>query len=160
MLTVLQRYRGRGCFTIRWVCCVNNFRYENFFYLLRGQRTSEWRFLGFIMQAKLSVWRSASAGPCGWVHTELRECIYRQDGFGDGDGLGREMGCLRRWLMRCGRDTHCWRLDWVRTDTDTDRQTDRQTKVKTVYRPVSLRSLSGYNEPNVTDVLMNDFTVH
>jgi len=26
--------------------------------------------------------------------------------------------------MRCGRDTHCWRLDWVRTDTH--RHTDRQ----------------------------------
>jgi len=38
----------------------------------------------------------------------------------------------------CGRDTHCWRLDWVRTD----RHTYRHTKVKTVYLPVSLRSLT------------------
>ena len=33
----------------------------------------------------------------------------------------------------------------ARTHAHTDRQTDRQTKVKTVYPPVSLRSLGGYN---------------
>jgi len=32
------------------------------------------------------------------------------------------------------------------TDRQTDRQSDRHTKVKTLYPPVSLRSLGGYNE--------------
>jgi len=35
----------------------------------------------------------------------------------------------------------------------TRRQTDGQTKVKTVYRPVSLRSLGGYKNARVTNWL-------
>jgi len=37
---------------------------------------------------------------------------------------------------------YCRRLDWVCTD----RHTHRQTKMKTVYPPVSLHSLGGYNK--------------
>ena len=60
-------------------------------------------------------------------------------------GLGMEMGwgerwvAWGRWLMHCGRDTHCWRLDWMH------RHTHRHTLLKTAYPPVSLRSLGGYN---------------
>ena len=62
--------------------------------------------------------------------------------FGEGDGLHEGDG-------RCVvGETHIVE-DWTEcaqcTDTHIDRQTDRQTKVKTVYPPVSLRSLGGYN---------------
>ena len=69
----------------------------------------------------------------------------RQDGFGDGDGSGRDMGCMREmadalWerhtLLKTGLSVH----------RHTHRQTDRQTKVKTVYLSFSLRSLGGYNK--------------
>ena len=60
------------------------------------------------------------------------------DGFGDGHGLGRDMGCMKEmadalWeghtLLKTGLSAH----------RHTDRQTDRHSKVKTVYPPVSLR---------------------
>ena len=63
--------------------------------------------------------------------------------------FGREMGCMREmadalWeghtLLKTGLSAH--------RHTQTDRQTDGQTKVKTVYPPVSLRSLGAYNKEN------------
>ena len=60
-------------------------------------------------------------------------------------GLGMEMGCMREmadalWeghtLLKTGLSAH----------RHTHTQTDRQTKVKTVYPPISLRSLDGYNK--------------
>jgi len=68
----------------------------------------------------------------------------RQVGFGRAIGWEREMGCMREmadalWeghtLLKTGLSAH--------RHTHADRQTDRQ--VKTVYPPVSLRSLGGYN---------------
>jgi len=69
--------------------------------------------------------------------------IRQQRWFGDGHGLGRDMGCMREmadalWeghtLLKTGLSAH----------RHTHR--DRQTKVRTVYPLVSLRSLGGYNK--------------
>jgi len=44
--------------------------------------------------------------------------------------------------------------DWsAHRHTDTDTHRDRPTKVKTVYPPVSLHSLGGYNDRNVVQSL-------
>ena len=43
-------------------------------------------------------------------------------------------------------------------DNDAHRQTHRHTKVKTVYPPVSLRSLGGYNYINV--IVMSAYDLH
>jgi len=48
--------------------------------------------------------------------------------------------CCMAPSSRCNTVHGCWRLDWVRTHRHT--QTD---KSETVYLPVSLRSLGGYN---------------
>ena len=90
-------------------------------------------------------------------------CIKKiANGFGEGDRLrggiwvwaGRWV--LGRWrrLMRCGRDRRCWSLGlWgAHGHTETQTHTHTHTKVKTVYPPVSLRSLGGYNKRTVKTV--------
>ena len=62
----------------------------------------------------------------------------RQDGFGDGDGLHEGDGW---WVV--GR-THT--EEWTEC---AHTHTHRHTKLKTVYPPVSLHSLRGYNEKDV-----------
>jgi len=61
--------------------------------------------------------------------------------------LGREMG--RRREMGWGMETAdaSWDgLTLLKTGVLIDTQTHRHTKVTTVYPPVSLRSLGGYND--------------
>ena len=86
--------------------------------------------------------------PCK-TRRRSESAYIRQDGFVDGDGLG-EMGCMKEmagelWeghtLLKSGVSAH------RHIHRQTDRQTDRHTKVKTVYPPVSLRSLGGYKNP-------------
>jgi len=63
------------------------------------------------------------------------------DGFGDGHGLREGHG------LHEGEGDALWEgHTLLKTGLSAHRHTDRQTKVKTVYPPVSLCSLGGYNK--------------
>jgi len=84
------------------------------------------------------------------------------DGLVEGDGLRTEMGWERRWDregdgfgadMVCMRemadalwDGHALLKTELSVHRHTHRQTQSHTKVKTVYPPVSFRSLGGCNK--------------
>jgi len=60
------------------------------------------------------------------------------------------------WFVAGGRHTV---EDWTEC-AQTHTQTDRQTKVRTVYPPVSLRSLGGYNKAVVESRLCSSYATH
>ena len=68
-------------------------------------------------------------------------------GLGEGDGFGVEMGLGR--LLRCAvYEVLLPLMMMITAHRQTHTQTHRHTQTKTVYPPVSLRSLGGYNNPS------------
>ena len=128
---LIQANGGRERMRDRWC---SNTEYTFQYYFLRSKWTKLTNAIsiscGFVVQQIIKLEGAQR------VHISAKRFLHLLYSF-----EGRKWVAWGRWLMRCLRDTYCWILDLVRTDTHTDRQ-----EVKTVYPPVSLRSLVGYNK--------------